>query len=374
MALNLQLTAELWDVADSPGALWRPALPGSGGLIAMLSSAAAGRAPERWFSQLDPQAPGLSTSKRMANSLLPMMVWPRRLPRPIHVRASDPLPVLEWCHGALARGRGATLNVYPSSASRLAQLALDSGVSLDWLVLRLVGDPVTASKADRLRASGADPVNAYAFAQQGAVATACPHSADEELHLFEHEVAVIERARTRPDGVPVHALLWTSISIDARSVWINVENDDYGKVDEGAVACSCLLGEIGMRTRVSNLRGMSKAVTGGITLPSSMVDRLVDVLLPSRFGGGPGDWQLAEGDGPATSFLEVRADPRLGEVPEGAVVEAILEALVPTEVGVLAASVWSDPGFIRLRRTPPVPAPSGKTLPFEALRPPTGRT
>lgn len=373
MAVNLHLTAELWDVADGPTALWRPALPGSGGLIALLSSSITGRPPERWFSQLDPLARGLPTSKRLANVLLPAVAWPTRLPRPVHVPTSEPATVLAWCEDALARSDHAALNVYPSSALGLARLASDRGVSLDGLVLRLVGEPVTAPKAAAIRASGAEPVNAYAFAQQGAVATACPHCTDEELHLFEHEIAVVQRSRTRSDGVTVDAFLWTSLAADARSVWINVENDDYGGVQQDTVACPCLLGSMGMRTRLMRIRGMSKAVTGGVTLPASAVDELVDVVLPARFGGGPGDWQLAEGEDAGASYLEIRADQRLGTLDESDVVRVTLDALRATEAGVLAAAVWSEPGFIRLNRRGPAPARSGKTLSFETLRPGVGR-
>lgn len=371
MAVNLELTAALWEVSGRPHALWRPALPGSGGLIALLSSSVTGRPPERWFSQLDPRAPGVAASKRLANTVLPLAAWPTPLPRPVHVPTTLPTPVLAWCRDALQRAGRAALNVYPSSALRLAECAHEAEVSLEGLVLRLVGEPVTASKADRLRRSGASPVNAYAFAQQGAVATACPHDPDESLHLFEHEVAVVPRPRLRPDGAPVQAFLWTSLSPHARSVWINVENDDYGMVRHDESPCDCRLGAMGMRTRLVGIRGMSKAVTGGVTVPAGVVDQLVDEVLPAHFGGGPGDWQLAEaettGAGGGGSHLEVRVDPRLGLLDAGEVARVVLATLERTETGVLASSVWSAPGFIRVVRRSPEAARSGKTLPFETL-------
>lgn len=367
MAVNLHLTSELWDVVDRPGALWRPALPGSGGLIALLSSSIAGRPPERWFSQLDPQARGLAWSKRLANRYLHVLAWPAHLPRPTHVPADDPAAVLDWFDAARASSDRVVLNVYPSSALRLAQLAVERGTSLDGLFLRLVGEPITGAKANVLRGVAAVPINAYSFAQQGAVATACPHSADEEVHVFEHEVAVRRRLRARPDGAMVDALLWTSLAFDARSVWINVENDDYGSLDDNSTPCACLLGSLGMRTRLRDVRGMSKAVTGGVTLPGPVVEVLTDVVLPARFGGGSADWQLAEQEDAHGAYLEVRADPRLGPLDQTSVAAAIIAEIRATEAGVLAASVWARPGFIRLSRRPPVAAPSGKTLAFELL-------
>ena len=369
MAVNLHLTAEMWDVVDRPTALWRPALPGSGGIIALLSSAVAGQEVERWFSQLDPRDRGIRASKRLANRLLPLVAPSARLPRAVHTPTTDPSAVLAWCMDALARSDRAALNVYPSSALRLTHAAEAAGARLDGLVLRLVGEPVSSTKASAIRASGAEPMNAYAFTQQGAVATACPHLPDEELHLFEHEMAVIQRRRARLDGVAVDALLWTNVSSSARSVWINVENDDYGVVEHDGPACPCVLGTMGMRTRLSRIRGMSKAVAGGITMPPSAVDTLVEQVLPSCFGGNPADWQLAEGADRRTSYLEIRADPRLGPLDEGQVVRTALDALRVTEAGVLAGSVWSEPGFIRVVRRSPAPARSGKTLGFEPLRP-----
>ena len=94
MAVILALTSELWDVDGRPHALWRPALPGSGGLIALLSSSVLGTPPERWFSQLDPLAKGVALPKRLANLVLPIAAWPARLPRPTHVPTTAPGPVL----------------------------------------------------------------------------------------------------------------------------------------------------------------------------------------------------------------------------------------------------------------------------------------
>ena len=134
--------------------------------------------------------------------------------------------------------------MYPSSALRLATVAEEQGISLEGLVLRLVGEPVTTAKAAAIRTTGASVINAYAFTQQGAVATACPH-APESVHVLEHEIAVSTHTRTRPDGTPVQAYLWTSLAAEASSVWINVENDDYGNLSHDVAPCECRLGAMG---------------------------------------------------------------------------------------------------------------------------------
>lgn len=50
----------------------------------------------------------------------------------------------------LARAGRASLSTYPSSAVRLASAATSAGVSLAGLVVRMVGEPVTATKAARV--------------------------------------------------------------------------------------------------------------------------------------------------------------------------------------------------------------------------------
>lgn len=369
MAANLALTDHVWSVTGAPHALWRPALPASGGVIATLAGSVSGTPPEAWFSPTDPRDRAMATRKRLANDLLPALAWSagHRIPRPRHVPSHRPGPVLDWCEDRLRSHGRAALNAYPSAAAMLSDAAVDRGLRLDGLVIRMVGEPTTPTKAKAVRASGATPVDGYAFAQLGAAATACPHTDDEELHVFDQDAAVVTRRRNRSDGHAVDALAWTTLSLDARAILLNTENDDEASIH--TATCPCPMGALGMRTRLRRVRGLSKSVASGVTLPGDLLHRLIEDVLPRRFGGRPADWQLVESEESAgVTRVDVRADPGLGRLDEHAVRGAILDELRSTDVGSLAAAMWSGPDNLRLLRETPRRTAAGKLLPYHLER------
>jgi len=359
-----------WDVVGAPSAVWLPILPSSAGLNNILRLAVTGPAPERWFSHVDPATGEISGTKRLANRVLPVAsrLFGNALPRPEHAPTAEPDGVLAWCAGALARGGRALLVSYPTSAVALARRAVTRGVDLDGLVIRTGGEPVTAAKVAAVERSGAAIANGYAFAQLGRVAVACPEAGVEELHVLEHHAAVVARPRRRADGAMVDALCWTSLDPMTPSVFINGECDDAARVTRDADACACAIGQLGIRTRLAEVRGLSKVVAGGITLPGERLEILCEVELPQRFGGDAGSYQFAEAERDGVTQLLVRIDPHVGPVDEGAVAEVLRDELRRDDLGVLADEVWQGPGRVVVLREAPVASRSGKVLPFEPLR------
>ncbi|HAS09414.1 MAG TPA: hypothetical protein DCS55_02675 [Acidimicrobiaceae bacterium] len=367
MAVNLALTDAMWGVDGAPHALWRPGLPSSGGLIAALAGAAGGNAPMAWFSPTDPADPSIARRKRLANRMTPLLaaLSGNPLPAPLHVPTYAPDAVLAWVRDAITQQGRAALNAYPSSAVALAVSASERSSALHGLVIRMVGEPVTPAKLDAVRASGAEAIDAYAFAQLGVAATSCRECAPEELHLLEHEAAVIDRPGVRADGEAVRLLLWTSLSTDARMVLLNTENDDHGSIGERH--CDCLLGRAGMTRTIRQVRGVSRSVARGVTVCGDALVRLVEQDLPSRFGGHPLQWQLVETERDGQAVVTVRADPRLGELDVDEIRQAVLDSLRQTDAGALAAGVWSTPGGLVVQRARPVTTAAGKTLPYHVI-------
>ena len=312
----------------------------------------------------------VSGTKRVANRIVPRVgrVLGSRIPKPELATAQAPDAVLDWCTDALRRRGRAALSTYASSAVALARVACDRGTSLEGLAMRIGGEPITEAKTRAVTASGAFVVNGYAFAQIGRSGTSCPHSASDDLHVLEHHVAVVPRRRERPDGVTVEALCWTSLDPATPSVFINVENDDYGHLRRDPDSCPCELGAMGMRTRVRGVRGISKVVTAGITLPGERLEHLAEVLLPARFGGGPMSYQFADTEHEGMGGLLVRVDPAVGDVDHDAVIEVIVDELRRDDLGVLALEVWASGRRIDVVRAGPIPSPSGKVLAYEPLR------
>lgn len=368
------LRASSWQVIGTPAAIWLPPLPSAVGLATALMMAGTGEPAERWFSPVPPRLDGASAKARAVNRFLPIVARALggRVPGPRHVPPTESEPVLCWTHSALRRARRARLGAYTSSAVGLAVLARERGVSLDGLVIATLGEPLGEERAGVIRASGAEPANGYGFMQKGTVASACPACGAEEMHLLESEVALISRNRPRPDGVEVPAFLWTSIAGDSPSVLLNVENDDYGAIDVNADGCDCELGRIGMRTRISHVRGMTKVATAGMTVRAEPLIRLAEVLLPGRLGGSPGSYQFVQEWRNGQSRLRVRVHPDVGEVDEGRVLAVIAEELKRTDSGSLAEAMWSYSGALVVERAQPILTPAGKILPLTGSGPTAG--
>jgi hypothetical protein len=365
-ATNMAVILDMWAANDAPRALWYPALPSGAGINQTLLWARTGAPPDRWFSQISRAERNVPFRKQLLNVVLPMTTLGTgtRLPRPRLTRSPD--AVFAWCLDALRTHDQGVIATYPTSAVQLAELALDQGARLDGLRVLLGGEPVTSAKQALIEAAGGRAVNFYGFAQVGMAGAACAACGADEVHAMTHDLPVIHRRRARVDGVAVDAFCWTNLVASSAIVAINLENDDYGEiVTDGS--CDCQLTRLGLHPRLRGMRGMSKVVTGGTTLPGEMLETLVEVTLPSGFGGSGVHYQFVEQETGGSSRLVLRIDPALGDVDEAAVVATLRDQLRASEPGVLADGVWAE-GGLSVERVSPTRARSGKILPFETLR------
>jgi hypothetical protein len=358
----------LFDVNDVPTAVWMPSFPGFAGFNNNLSLVMASNPAEQWWSQTPTRGNHVAPMKRAVLVLMPLLSLGTgaHVPAPRYQPTSDPGPVLEWCVDALHRNGRALLIGYASSLASVATSAVERGVRLDGLVMRLGNEPFTPARRAIVEQAGATPVNSYNFSGPAVGGIACPYCEGDQVHVRAYRGALATRRRLRPDGVEVDAFCWTNLSLTAGQVWLNVENDDYGTMTYDAEACACLLGQVGIRQRVADVRGMSKVVAGGVTVAGEVFEELVDSLLPQRFGGGPVDYQFGEVPDGARTIVLLRVSPRLGAIDEHEVRKAIEEHLARTEHGRMALDVWTPSEALRIERADPVPARSGKTLAFEA--------
>ncbi len=357
---------EMAGVRGMPAAVWLPVFPSAAGFGAVMKNMAGGSTPERWFSQIPTDLAGISSDKATLNRFLPALAAMTRtgLPAPEHVPTHSPEPVVSWLADARARAGGAIITGYASSLTAAARWAVDHDIDLRGVVANPASEPVTPGKLAVIAESGMRAYPMYAFTPEGTVAIRCAHCADEEYHVWDQDLAVITRRRPRGDGTDVDAFCWTSLAVEAPRVLVNVENDDYGVIRHG-VSCDCALGELGLTTRVADIRGISKVVTAGISLDGELFDRLAEIDLPTQLGGGPGDFQFTEVDVQGGTALALRVHPRLGEISAAAVQGVIAEALRRTDNGLLAESVWSLSDGLRLDRRAPAVTKAGKTLSFD---------
>jgi hypothetical protein len=129
-------------------------------------------------------------------------------------------------------------------------------------------------------------------------------------------------------------------------------------------ACNCPLERLGWDTHLHTIRSFEKLTAGGMTFLDTDVIRVLDEVLPARFGGAPTDYQLLEeqsDDGHVR--LQLLVHPRVGPLDTDMVAETFLTAIgrgsgVERVMGLL----WREAGFLRVERVAPRITASGKIL------------
>ena len=348
-----------WDYA-----VWE--VPGSAVMVHVLELLPFDRPPVRWFSQVDPDAPGLHPRYRWSARL---QQWAAalngvRLPRPGYVSLEDPLPIVHWLTGVVRQGRTPHLKTYASSAVRLCRAALTAGIDLRGVQLTITGEPITPSRMATIRRSGATAVPRGGSSEASLFGVGClaPETVDE-LHFFTDLNAIVQPG---PDGaaqgLPPEALLLSSLRPTARLVLLNVSLGDQGRLSQRG--CGCPLEAAGWTTHLQGLRSFEKLNAGGMTFLDTDVIRVLEEVLPGRFGGGATDYQLLELES-ENGLADVRlvVHPRLGPLDEATLRDAFLEALGDgSGVERVMALQWRGAGLPRIERMPPRANAVGKIL------------
>ena len=358
------------------GAGWRKAhwhVPGGAVIARLLEYAAFGPAPERWFTQVDVADERLHPRYRWSARALRAGGWlaGRRLPAPQHVPLADPLPIARWMRQVLAAGATPHLLTFTSSAALLCGAALAAGLDLRGAQFTVGGEPVTEARLAAVRRAGAQALPIYGTAEADVIGHACVAPATpDDVHLLHDQHALIQVGADGPgNGIPPDALLLTSLRPTAPLTLLNVALGDRG--DLVRRACGCPLEELGWATHVESIRGYDKLTAGGMTFLDTDVVRVLEEVLPSRFGGGSIHYQLVEDEGAdGRARLRLLVDPAVGPVAASAVVDAFLSAIGGgTETERVMAHQWRTPGFLSVERTPPLAMSSGKILHLHRRRP-----
>ena len=386
--------ASNWDHAinrrlslDARGAIgWRHAIwgvPGGGEMVIVLRFAVCGAPPVRWFSQVDPAAPGLHPRYRWSGRL---MRWGSLLagvplPTPRYVPLEDPSAILSWMVGVRRAGGTPHLKTFPSSAVRLCQAALDAGLDLRGVKFTLTGEPITAARLARIGRAGAEAVPDYGSTESGAIGEWClAPDAPDDVHLFHDLQALIQPGPNGQDrGLPPGALLISSLRLTAPLILLNVSMGDQAEMTERA--CGCPMERHGWTTHLHTIRSFEKLTGEGMTFFDTDVIRVLEEVLPTRFGGTPTDYQLSEEEAEdGRSRLRLLVHPAVGPLDEAAVVDQFLASIGPgSGAERVMEQFWRQAGVVRVERRAPHAQASGKILHLHLQRrdaapvePPTG--
>ena len=113
----------------------------------------------------------------------------------------------------------------------------------------------------------------------------------------------------------------------------------------------------------------AEKLTGeGMTFLDLDVIRVLEEVLPARFGGAPTDYQVVEDTRSGSrTRVRLRVHPALGPVDTADVVRTFLDALgAGAGAARIMGLVWRDAGLIEVERRPPETTSSGKILHFHS--------
>ncbi len=359
-----------WGHNQGSLAIWFPILPGSAGFANILIYAKQGRPPERWFSHAPVTKGRDNPGAWQTHALLRTgRLFMSGFPSPEYVPLSDAERVADWMIDRLRRGNRCQVVTYVSSAMRVCAAAISAGASLEGALFVVLGEPLTESRANTIRASGAEVTSTYSSTETGTIADGCadPIAPDDVHLLLDRAVAI--RHPMPAGGRTVDGLLLTKLSPTASTIMLNVEAGDTGQIVERT--CACPYGVLGYSQHLHSITSYEKLTGEGMTYDASALAAAIEAVLPARFGGSSTDYQAYEElEDNHLVRLTLLVSPRLGPIDDDDLVATLRAEMQRGAAGHrLADLIWEQAGFLRVRRAEPISTARGKLLPFQVARP-----
>ena len=186
-----------------------------------------------------------------------------------------------------------------------------------------------------------------------------------DQHFAKDVLALVQHPRVVPGfDVTVPAFYLTSLLPTAPKLLLNVETDDYGDIEMRR--CGCPLEACGYTEHLRNIHSFSKLTGEGVTLVGREMVRILEEVLPARFGGTPIDYQLMEEeDERGLTRLSLLISPRVTIADEAAVIALVLESMRRSSAAAdIAQAIWRQAGALRVQRREPIWTARGKLLPL----------
>ncbi len=357
---------------DTPTAVWGGIPPDSRALAIILRRARFDRVPQRWFTPLSTRELHPALKHRFATQftigMSRLMGVPIPSPRPLPL---DQAHVLARWAAATIRARGSCLiRSQVSTTLRICLAARELGLDLRGAAFMGGGEPPTPAKVREITRGGARWIPSYAQVEAGTIGSGCARPLDgNDVHFLEDGLALIQHPRQVPGTeIDVTAFHFTTLLPSVPKVMINVETDDYGVLEQRA--CGCPFERYGFRQHIREIRSFRKLTGEGVTLIGSDMVRILEEVLPGRFGGSPLDYQLQEEeDERGFTRLSLIVSPRVPLADEAALIEVVL-----AELGRLggaadsARATWRQSGSLRVKRQEPAWTARGKLMPLHLIR------
>jgi len=354
-------------VLDKPIAFWGPIMPGWGPSNA-LPYLQAKQNLVRWFCPVAGQSFRPSLQSRAATNYLIYMsrILGANFPRPEFVPIDHTSQIAKWLFNTVKTYGQCVFVTTTSLAVRICQAAKEMGIDLSGTTFFIGGEPTTEMKKKEIEMVGATASTLYAFTEGGWVGLGCmdPLTADD-LHVLKDSVAVIQREKRFPGlDAAVNAFQFTSLLPTTPKILFNLEIGDYGELTTRK--CNCYLGKIGLTDHFYNIRSFDKITSEGVTFLGVDLVRILDEILPSRFGGRSTDYQMVEEeDEYGQTRLSIVVSPSVGIVDEEALIHEIYNEIVRGNEGNrMMGNILAQARALRVIRSHPISTSVGKLLPL----------
>ena len=370
-------TANIWvpyDVAfplrERTRAVWFPMPPSLGGMMSALIIAKLGLRLDRWFSQTrvdfspnSARAVGVVGAAWSASR-----VWGERLPFPEYTPPEEAVRVARWCAEQRDAGAAPFLVATPSSCVRVCAAAAEHELDISGTLFSVGGEPYTEAKAEAIRSAGCTAISSYGMSELGALGVPCAQpEAWDEVHVTADRVAILERSRELSHEASVDALFFTGLNPTSPKLMLNAESGDYGVLSDRD--CGCPLQTFGYPLHLHTIRSYEKLTSEGMTFVGPDLIRLVEDHLPSRFGGGPANYQLVEEERDGATKVRILVSPKLGPLDDGDVAAEALRFLGSRgRPEAMMADVWRGAGTIEVVRRDPHVTAASKVMPLHVVR------
>jgi hypothetical protein len=122
-----------------------------------------------------------------------------------------------------------------------------------------------------------------------------------------------------------------------------------------------------MTDHISHIRSFEKLTSEGMTFFAGDLVRIMEEVLPGRFGGSSLDYQaIEEEDKNGISHLTFLVSPKVGGITERDLLKTVLNELKQNGGSSRRmAGIWEEAGTVRVRREEPHRTKGGKVFSFQ---------
>ena len=359
-------------VFGQPTILYRAGLPSAAAVSNVLTGIIVGNPVRRWFSPVSQKDINAPLRFRIAGAMLPILTRAsgKRYPAMEVVPTRDALIVARAARKLVDDEGRCLVRCAVSTSLAVAIAAIENGVDLTGVTFMGAAEPPSDAKVKGIRQSGARYVTNYAMNEAGMIGAGCAHGLDQtDVHFMRDSLAVVAASR-HIEGADAAAtgFAFTSLLATAPKILINVDSDDHGILEERR--CGCLFDELGFTQHIRQIRSTAKLTGRGVTLVATDIVRVIEEVLPSRFGGTPQDYQLVEEeDANGRTMLTLLVSPTINISDERAPAVALYDALQAGRPGAsFSGAILKGGEAVRVRREKPVPNARGKQPAFRIAK------